>query len=140
MTNARRKVQPSSYEVGYRRPPVHGRFRRGASGNPGGRPRRMTSGRAHNLILQEAYRLVTVREGDKVLRLPAIQVVLRSQVALAAKGNGPAQRAVIATLNAIEQELAAQKMGGGEAPQNLTITWLDPTRVRSESEPQGDDH
>jgi len=100
----------------------------------------MTSGRAHNLILQEAYRLVTVREGDKVLRLPAIQVVLRSQVALAAKGNGPAQRAVIATLNAIEQELAAQKMGGGEAPQNLTITWLDPTRVRSESEPQGDDH
>lgn len=124
MTNARRKVQPSSYEVGYRRPPVHGRFRRGASGNPGGRPRRMTSGRAHNLILQEAYRLVTVREGDKVLRLPAIQAVLRSQVALAAKGNGPAQRAVIAAVNAIEQIVSQAE----SPPQHITVSWATPKK------------
>jgi hypothetical protein len=34
--------------------------------------------------------------------------VLRSQIAKAAKGNGPAQRAVIEAVQAIEQELAAQ--------------------------------
>ena len=27
-----------SYEIGYRKPPVHSRFRKGQSGNPGGRP------------------------------------------------------------------------------------------------------
>jgi len=38
--------------------------------------------------------------------LPAIQAILRSQMALAAKGNGPAQRAVIAAVLAIEEEEA----------------------------------
>jgi transposase len=40
---------------------------------PGGRPRGITAGRAMALAIKEAYRLVTVREGDKVLKLPAIQ-------------------------------------------------------------------
>src|SRR5205085_2700242 len=82
------------HKVGYGKPPVHTRFCKGRSGNPGGRPRGMTAGRAAALALKEAYRLVTVREGDKVLTVPAIQAVLRSQVALAAQGNGPAQRAL----------------------------------------------
>jgi hypothetical protein len=36
-------------EVGYARPPAHTRFRKGQSGNPGGRPRGMTAGRAKAL-------------------------------------------------------------------------------------------
>jgi hypothetical protein len=39
--------------------------------------------------------------------MPAIQAIMRSQVALAAKGNGPAQRAVIKVVQEIERELAA---------------------------------
>src|SRR5262249_43354404 len=46
-----------------------------------------------NRVLEEACRLVTVSEGDTVRKIPAIQAVLRSQFTLAAKGNGPAQRA-----------------------------------------------
>jgi hypothetical protein len=38
--------------------------------------------------------------------MPAIQAVLRSQVALAAKGNGPAQRALIEVIQTIEREIA----------------------------------
>ena len=68
----------------------------------------MTAGRATALALKELYRPVTVREGDKVITLPAIQAVLRSQVALAAKGNGPAQRALFETAYAIEKAVAAQ--------------------------------
>ena len=43
-----------------------------------------------------------------MIKMPAIQAVLRSQVALAAKGNGPAQRALLETAYAIEKALAAQ--------------------------------
>ena len=91
------KKRPHDYEVGYGRPPVHTRFAKGKSGNAGGRPRGITPGRATALALKEIYRPVTVREGDKVIKMPAIQAVLRSQVALAAKGNGPAQRALLET-------------------------------------------
>ena len=48
-----------------------------------------------------------MREGDKVVTLPAIQAVLRSQIALAAKGNGLAQRTIIETIQAIEREIEA---------------------------------
>ena len=94
--------------VGCGKPPVHTRFRKGQSGNPGGRPRGMTRGRAMALALDEAYRLVTVREGDETHRMPALQAVLRSQVALAVKGNGAAQRALIDTVRDIEREIDAQ--------------------------------
>jgi hypothetical protein len=99
---------PRPYEVGYGKPPVHTRFRKGVSGNPRGGSRAQRAARARVLALKEAYRLVTVREGDKVTSLPAIQAVMRSQFALAVKGNGPAQRAMIAAIHAMEQELAAE--------------------------------
>ena len=102
----RSRNSSDNYEVGYGKPPSRNRFRKGVSGNPSGRPRGMTAGRASMLALNEVYRMVRVREGDKVLTMPALQAVLRSQFALAVKGNGPAQRAVIAVAQAIEQENA----------------------------------
>jgi hypothetical protein len=104
--NPRNAVRP--YAVGYGKPPMHTRFKKGMSGNPRGGSRKVQLRRARGLAIKEAYRLVTVREGDKVMRLPAIQAVMRSQVALAAKGNGPAQRALIAAIHALEQEMSAE--------------------------------
>jgi hypothetical protein len=105
MTQEDTKKAPSpTYEVGYGKPPVHTRFRKGQSGNPSGRPKRNSTERAKEIALQEAYRLVPVRDGDKIVKMPAIQAVHRSQIALAAKGNGPAQRAVLRVVQAIEQE------------------------------------
>ena len=108
MTSSGKEPLADECKVGYAKLPVYTRFRKGQSGNPGGRPRGMTAGRARALVLQEAYRLVNVREGDNVITLPAIQAILRSQIALAAKGNGPAQRSVIEAVQAIEREIEAQ--------------------------------
>jgi hypothetical protein len=72
--------------------------------------------------------MVTVREGDKVLTMPAIHAVLRGLVALADKGNGPAQRTLIETVQAIERELAAQM-----AIKNK----LRPTNLKSPTLPRG---
>ena len=66
-----------------------------------------SAGSAKALALEEAYRTVTVKEGRDTVTLPAIQAILRRQIALAAKGSGPAQRAVIAAVLAIEEEQAA---------------------------------
>src|SRR5262249_45806455 len=100
--------KPRPYAVGYCKPPLHTRFRKGVSGNPRGGSRAQIAARAKALELKEAYRIITVREGDKVVRLLAIQAAMRSQLALAVKGNGPAQRAMIAAIHALEQEFAAE--------------------------------
>jgi len=71
--------------VGYRKPPVHSRYRKGQSGNPGGRPKGMTSGRAAALMQKEAYRRIRVKEGDKVVTMTVFQAVLRSLITLAMK-------------------------------------------------------
>ena len=100
----RSKKAPGHYAVGYGKPPLHTRFRKGVSGNPGGRPAKAPLERIKTLALREAYRTVTVKDGGDSITLPAIRAVLRRQLALAAKGNGPAQRAIIATIAAIEEE------------------------------------
>jgi histone H3/H4 len=125
MTLRGKKAGTREYAVGYGKPPLHTRFRKGQSGNPGGRPRGMTGGKATALALKEAYRLVTVREGDKVITLPAIQAILRSQIALAAKGNGPAQRAIIEAVQAIEREIAEQAAAATKHQESTTPAMSD---------------
>ena len=101
-----------AYQVGYGRPPVHSRFRRGKSGNPTGRPRHGEAERTQMLIWKEAYRLLTVREGDKVTRMPVLQAVWRSLLASAAKGNVSAVRAVVKFVQDVEAEIRARRTGG----------------------------
>src|ERR1700736_1478465 len=101
-------TRPRDYAIGYCKPPVHTQFRKGVSGNPRGGPRGTTAARARELALKEAYRLVTVREGDKIMRLPIVQAVLRSQLALAVKGHSPAQRSALAAIHALEYDVALE--------------------------------
>jgi hypothetical protein len=106
---------PATYAVGYGKPPAHMRFRKGQSGNPGGRPRRSAQERAKAMILKEAYRKVSITVGDHSVKLPAVRAIVRCQLALAAKGNGPAQRAFLAAVQAIEQENAATAQAAAAA-------------------------
>ena len=53
--------------------------------------------------------------------IPALQAIWRRQVALAANGNGPAQRSVIEMVQAIERELAL--VAAAEAPEAKAKKW-----------------
>jgi hypothetical protein len=80
------------------------------SGNPrGSTPRTKPWDRANQLMLKEAYRPVTVRDGERTVRMPAIAAIFRSQLVSGLRGNGPAQRASLRMIGAIEADFAAEK-------------------------------
>jgi hypothetical protein len=112
MPMSKKKEPPqNSNPVGYGKPPVHTRFRKGKSGNPTGKRKHGEAERAEALIWEEVHRLLTVREGHAVKKMPALQAVIRSQVACAAKGNVAAQRALVKVVQDIE-EAQARRTGG----------------------------
>jgi hypothetical protein len=100
------------YLVGYGKPPAEHRFKKGQSGNPSGRPKGRKEERkfiprnlpTQEMILEEAYRMVSVREGDRIIELPAIQAVLRAMGVAAMKGNRFAQRTLTQIVQQVEQE------------------------------------
>lgn len=107
------------FEVGYGKPPKEHQFKSGQSGNPGGRPRGSRNkpkpfDPAHqptdSLILEEAYRPVSIREGDKVIELPAIQAAVRSLAISAMKGSRLSQRALAELVRQVEDRKASEHL------------------------------
>nr|WP_299907060.1 DUF5681 domain-containing protein [Sphingomonas bacterium] len=87
--------------MGPGKPPVEYRFSKGQSGNPAGRPRRTgapgdrlrgADEPTRQMILDEAYGLVTVREGGGEIEMPMNQAVFRAIGLAALKGSQSAQR------------------------------------------------
>ena len=83
---------------GYGRSPKSTRFKPGQSGNPKGRRKGSKNRRTgpqeeqtKDIILVETYSGITVRDGDRNVTMPMVQVVIRSMAVNVAKGQHRAQ-------------------------------------------------
>ncbi|WP_340108249.1 DUF5681 domain-containing protein [Pikeienuella sp. HZG-20] len=100
----------TDYEVGYAKPPASCRFRPGVSGNPRGRPKgaknkrpALNEERMKAIILDEAYREVAMRDGDRTVSVPVAQAVIRALGVKAVKGDHRSQRLFAELLGATER-------------------------------------
>jgi Family of unknown function (DUF5681) len=117
-----KKTPQDTYQVGYGKPPTHSRFRKGQSGNPTGQRQSLNEAeRLKKIILQEAYRLLTVRDGGDIKRMAAVQAVLRSQIASAVKGNVSAQRAMLNTIQQLGAEPQARRNAGAASREQKNV-------------------
>ncbi|WP_022698123.1 DUF5681 domain-containing protein [Euryhalocaulis caribicus] len=138
MTGSNKKpaqaLEPSSvsadYDIGYGKPPVHTRFKPGVSGNPRGRPRRaknqapaLNEERLKDIILQEAYRSITVRDGAQNVSVPMAQAVMRSLAVNAAKGDHRSQRLFSELLSHTERQNKALHDEWLETAINYKVEW-----------------
>ena len=74
-----------TYEVGYRRPPASGQFKKGASGNPKGRPK--GSRNFLTLLDKELSQRIVVTENGKKKSLTRLQAMVKRMVAGALQGD-----------------------------------------------------
>ncbi len=92
-----RLAGPRDYDVGFGKPPIDSQFRPGHSGNPKGRPKgaknkrpALNDERLKSIILEEAYRNIKVRDGEKNVSVPMAKAIVRAVAVNAAKGNNRA--------------------------------------------------
>jgi hypothetical protein len=114
MTAAAGGAEQKSYEIGYGRPPTDHQFQKGKSGNSRGRPRRPAEPAQRNssiqeLILEEGYRPVAVREGGKSIEMSMVQAALRNMGATAMKG-GRLAREYVTLIQAAEKQTVQDKL------------------------------
>lgn len=73
-----------AYEIGYRRPPPSGQFKKGKSGNPKGRPK--GSSNFLTLLVRELGQSIVVNENGKKKTITRMQATVKRLVAGALAG------------------------------------------------------
>ena len=105
-----------SYKVGYKRPPLETRFKKGKSGNPRGRPRKDLSLDA--LLRKELLSTVTVVQGNKEYVLTVAEAFAKSILKDATRRDRHARSIVVEAMKNLDTSRAA------EDPANNTVIIL----------------
>lgn len=81
------------YQVGYKKPPVHSRFKPGQSGNKKGRTKKISN--LSDIVLEELNELQTIDKNGTRIRMSMERIISKQLVRAAAKVNIPALKLVI---------------------------------------------
>ncbi len=123
MSARRRPPRPPSedYEVGYGKAPPAGRFKKGRSGNPLGRPRGRHGEVPYQAVLGQ---LVTIKEGGELRRVGAAEAFLMYLAKSGLAGDVSAGRAALVAL-----EGARARQSHNAAPMSMVIVAVSPGKV-----------
>jgi hypothetical protein len=111
-------MHDDDYEVGYGKPPVATQFKKGRSGNPCGRPKGAKGFNAS--IKREMDKMITVREGNRVIKISKAEAAAKRFFEKALKGEMVALK-MLASFDSEQmvqdEELAVQKARDTEPDQ-----------------------
>ena len=94
------------YKVGYGKPPKKHRFKKGQSGNPRGRPKGTRNLKTD--LAEELAERISLREGERALRVSKQRALLKSLMAKALKGDARAAALILALVQRLLSEDAAE--------------------------------
>ncbi|WP_443749340.1 DUF5681 domain-containing protein [Asticcacaulis solisilvae] len=120
-------------KVGYGKPPVTGRFKKGQSGNPKGRPRKKKDPSVVSLADQpteqawrkEVYKPVTAKTASGTVTMPFNEALIQKQMAMALGGN----RLV---LKDMMQRIKHQEESEAERRAQASQDWFDIKRAQQQ--------
>jgi hypothetical protein len=110
MASSNRSKPP--YKVGHRKPPEHTRFKKGQSGNPGGR--RKGSQNLKTLIKQVLESEIEISDSGKKRKASLVEALILRQVQEAMRGH---HRAIESLLDRFERISAAEEPARQELPE-----------------------
>lgn len=111
---------PDDYEVGYKKPPVHSRFKPGQSGNRRGRPKEAKKADTRPAFERVLATEITVREGGKATTMTIEEAFYRHAFTAGIKGS-TADRKVMMALIEKSGRLKAVTIDPGRAVGNLAV-------------------
>jgi hypothetical protein len=114
-------AEKEAYEIGYKKPPRHSRFKPGQSGNSKGRPKKAKS--LNTIVREHLTQKVPVRTANGEKKISRIEAVLHKTLEQAMKGNPRALAELIKLYaSAVPEEKADHDLG--QHDEDLTATDL----------------
>jgi hypothetical protein len=123
--------RPRDYEVGYKKPPIATRFKKGNNANPRGRPRRSNSPSSKNLatMLERALdRVVVVVEDGARRKLTKRDLVIAQLVDLSASADLRATKILLDMIHKLERGTGSA--AAGTAPATGGQEFVEQLRAR----------
>jgi len=109
------KNKIDSYEVGYGKPPKATRFKKGVSGNPKGRPKKLPD--FGDELLREARSLITISDNGKRIRISKHAGVMKQLIHKALTGHINATRIYLPLIEqAVEKFVERAALSAGPQP------------------------
>ena len=125
------------YSVGYRKPPLQTRFRKGKSGNPKGRPK--GSRNLKTDLLEEVEKKIMLKVDGRTQSVSRRQALVKTMVADALRGNPKARALVLSLLSQYEvvEEAPSEKLPTAAEDQKILERFIR-RRRRNRSRPAGE--